>query len=699
MNEAPSVATLAQLRILHLEDNPEDAELVHRSLRRAGLSFEARRVEKRADFESAMQDEWDLILADYSLPDFDGATALTIARASKPTVPFIFVSGAMGEEIAVQALKGGATDYVLKDRLQRLPLAVSRAVQEAREHRQYLRTQGQLELWSKVFECSREAMFITDAENRIIEVNSSFSEITGYAAGEVLGRDPKLLGLGSHDPDFVREMWHTLQAKGTWQGEIWNRRKSGEPYPAWLSIASVPAADRSDGRWVAVFSDITDRKRSEARIEHLAHHDSLTDLPNRALFHQLLNSAIEHARRAGEVLAVLFVDLDRFKTINDSLGHKVGDKLLCEASQRMLHSVRRADTVSRYSGDEFLILLRDIASPEHAGRVAEVILKGLRQPFMIDGVELRISATVGVGLFPENGETGESIIRCADAAMYEAKESGRNAFRFFSRALDERSRDILELENRLRRGLERCEFVLHFLPQVHPATGHVTGVEALIRWRTSENTLLLPESFIELAEATGLIIPIGNWVILEACMQHKRWRELGLRNVPLAVNVSPLQFHHGDLTAALTEAMAKSGCDPHYMELELTESIFMRQDEALGKTLADLKRLGVSMTLDDFGVGYASLHYLRRLPIAKLKVDRSFITDIHTNRTNLAIVDAIIQLGQSLDMKVVAEGVENEEVLDLLIKRGCDGVQGFHFSRPMESEAFARWYSEHGGAA
>ena len=699
MNKVPSPATATRLRILHLEDNPEDAELVHRSLRRAGLAFEAQRVKSRLDFESAIQREWDLILADYSLPDFDGALALTIAQANKPSVPFIFVSGAMGEEIAVQALKGGATDYVLKDRLQRLPLAVSRAVQEAREHQEYVRTQEQLELWAKVFECSREAMFITDPENRIIEVNRSFCDITGYSAAEVLGRDPKLLGLGSQEAQFVREMWHALHANGVWQGEIWNRRKTGDPYPAWLSIASVPAADESGGRWVAVFSDITDRKRSEARIEHLAHHDSLTDLPNRALFHQLLNSAIEHARRAGEVLAVLFVDLDRFKTINDSLGHKVGDKLLCEASQRMLRSVRRADTVSRYSGDEFLILLRDIGSPEHAGRVADVVLKGLRQPFMIDGVELRISATVGVGLFPENGDSGESIIRCADAAMYEAKESGRNAFRFFSRALDERSRDVLELENRLRRGLERCEFVLHFHPQVHPATGTVTGVEALIRWRTSEDTLLLPESFIELAEATGLIIPIGNWVILEACMHHKRWRELGLRSVPLAINVSPLQFHHGDLATAITEALSKSGCDARAMELELTESIFMKQDEALGRTLADLNRMGISMTLDDFGVGYASLHYLRRLPIAKLKVDRSFIRDINTNRTNLAIVDAIIQLGQSLDMKVVAEGVENEEVLRLLIDRGCDGVQGFHFCQPMESDVFARWYSEHGGAA
>jgi diguanylate cyclase (GGDEF)-like protein/PAS domain S-box-containing protein len=699
VSEASSVANLAGLRILHLEDNPEDAELVHRSLRRAGLTFEARRVERRLDFESAIQDEWDLILADYSLPDFDGALALTIAQASKPAVPFIFVSGAMGEEIAVQALKGGATDYVLKDRLQRLPLAVSRAVEEAREHQAHLRIQEQLHLWAKVFECSREAMFITDAENRIIEINRAFSEITGYSADDVLGKDPRVLGLGTHGPEFIRGMWHALQMAGMWQGEIWNRRKTGEAYPAWLSIAGVPAADRSGGRWIAAFSDITDRKRTEARIEHLAHHDSLTDLPNRALFHQLLSSAIEHARRAGEVLAVLFIDLDRFKTINDSLGHKVGDKLLCEASQRMLHSVRRADTVSRYSGDEFLILLRDIGSPEHAGRVADVVLTALRQPFMIEGIELRISATVGVGLFPENGETGEAIIRCADAAMYEAKESGRNAFRFFSRALDERSRDILELENRLRLGLERREFVLHFHPQMHPATGKVTGVEALIRWRTSDDTLLLPESFIEIAEATGLIIPIGNWVILEACMQHKRWRELGLPSVPLAVNVSPLQFRHGDLIAAISEALAKSGAEAGAMELELTESIFMKQDEALSRTLAELNRMGISMTLDDFGVGYASLHYLRRLPIAKLKVDRSFITDINTNRTSLAIVDAIIQLGQSLNMKVVAEGVENEEVLSLLIDRGCDGVQGFHFCQPMESDVFARWYSERAGTA
>jgi diguanylate cyclase (GGDEF)-like protein/PAS domain S-box-containing protein len=699
VNKLPPVAATPKLRILHLEDNPEDAELVHRSLRRAGLAFEARRVDRRGEFESAIEDDWDLILADYSLPDFDGAAALTLAQTTRPAVPFIFVSGAMGEEVAVQALKGGATDYVLKDRLQRLPLAVSRAVQESREHRAHLRTQEQLRLWAKVFECSREAMFITDAENRIIDVNRSFSQITGYSADEVLGHDPKVLGLGTHGPEFVRGLWHALHATGMWQGEIWNRRKNGDAYPAWLSIAGVPAADQSGGRWIAAFSDITDRKRSEARIEHLAHHDSLTDLPNRALFHQLLASAIEHARRTGELLAVLFVDLDRFKTINDSLGHKVGDKLLCEASQRMLRSVRRADTVSRYSGDEFLILLRDITSPEHAGRVAEVLLKALRQPFMIDGVELRISATVGVGLFPENGDTGEAIIRCADAAMYEAKESGRNAFRFFSRALDERSRDILELENRLRRGLEREEFVLHFHPQVHPATGKVTGVEALIRWRTGDDTLLLPESFIELAEATGLIIPIGNWVMLEACKHHKRWCDLGLAPVPLAVNVSPLQFHHGDLIAALRHALSTSGAEGCAMELELTESIFMKQDEALGRTLAELEKMGVSMTLDDFGVGYASLHYLRRLPIAKLKVDRSFITDINTNRTNRAIVDAIIQLGQSLNMKVVAEGVENAEVLRLLIARGCDGVQGYHFCPPMESDVFARWYSEHGGTA
>jgi diguanylate cyclase (GGDEF)-like protein/PAS domain S-box-containing protein len=689
----------ASLRILHLEDNSHDAELVQRALRRAGVAFVARRVERRAEFESAMDEEWDLILADYSLPDFDGAAALTIARARKPSIPFIFVSGAMGEEVAIQSLKGGATDYVLKDRLQRLPLAVTRAVQEADEHREHLRNQAQLRLWAKVFEFSRDAIFITDAQNRIIEVNRAFCEITQYKAEEVLGRDPKLLAFGNHDDEFFRRMWLSLAQEGTWQGEIWNRRKNGEMYAAWLSIASVPATEQTSGRWVAVFSDITERKRTEERIQHLAHHDPLTDLPNRALFHELLSSTIEHSRRSGETMAVLFIDLDRFKTINDSLGHKVGDMLLCDASTRMLRSVRRSDTVSRYSGDEFLVLLRDIGGPEHAARVAEVILKALREPFMIEGVELRISASIGIGLFPENGENGETIIRSADTAMYEAKESGRNAYRFFSRALDERSRDVLELENRLRRGLERGEFVLHFHPQVHPGTGAVTGVEALIRWRANDETLLLPERFIALAEATGLIIPIGNWAILEACTQYRRWRELGLRPVPLAVNISPLQFHHGNLAATIGDALSKTGSGAESMELELTESVFMKQDEALGKTLAELQTMGISMTLDDFGMGYSNLSYLRRLPIAKLKVDRSFVTDMSTDRTNRAIVDAIIQLGQSLNMKVVAEGVETEAVLDLLRERGCDGVQGFHFCRPMESDTFAQWYSEHGGKA
>lgn len=569
------------------------------------------------------------------------------------------------------------------------------------------RAEAQLQLAATVFEGSGEGIVITDADNRILSVNKAFTAITGYPPEEVIGQDPRILASGRHDKDFYAALWQSLLYQGSWQGEIWNRRKSGEIFPEWLSIFVVndsymrtsPAGENVGRHFVAVFADITERKNSEARIRHLAEHDPLTDLPNRTLLADRLALALAHADRDQRQLAVLFLDLDRFKNINDSLGHQVGDGLLRQVASRIQAEVRATDTVARPGGDEFVVLLPDIESPQDAAVVASKLLHSLGQAYEVDGHDLMVTASIGISVFPDDGRDATALVQNADTAMYYSKESGRNAFHFFTADMNARVLERLSLETSLRRALERNEFVLHFQPQVGligEQRDQLVGMEALVRWQHPDLGLVAPGRFIPVAEDCGLIIALGEWVLRESCRQAREWQLIreaqGLSPVPVAVNISALQFRHSGLEASVVAALADSGLPPQLLELELTESIMMQDAERALELLDRLKQRGVSLSIDDFGTGYSSLAYLKRFPIDKLKIDRTFVRDIATSADDATIAATIVNMARSLKLLVLAEGVETEAQQAFLADLGCNYMQGYLVSPPVGADHFQTTY-------
>jgi len=541
----------------------------------------------------------------------------------------------------------------------------------------------QLKLSAQVFSSGNEGMVITDAENRIVTVNEAFTRITGYTQEDVIGQTPAVFASGRHDRDFYRHMWRLLEENGSWSGEIWNRRKDGSVYPEWLNISTVRDEAGKLTHHIAAFSDITERKQAEARVRHLAEYDALTNLPNRVLMQDRTSQAIAAAKRSGGHLAVLFIDLDRFKNINDSLGHSVGDEVLCRVSERLTLVVRATDTVSRLGGDEFVILLPDLETPAQAATVAEKLLATLAQPIFAGGHELAVTPSIGIALFPEDGEDGATLLQNADAAMYCAKEQGRNNFQYFTREMNARVSQRLQIENDLRQAMQRQELLLHYQPQYNLANGSLVGCEALLRWQHPERGMVGPDRFIPVAEETGLILPIGHWVLREACRQAKAWQEQGLPLIPVAVNISAVQFRQANLVELVESALAESGLAPRWLELELTESMLMEDGERHSATLSRLKTMGVGLALDDFGTGYSSLAYLKRFSLDKLKIDRSFIRDLPEDAEDAAITTAIIDIARHLGLATVAEGVETEAQRSFLNTRGCSQMQGFLMARPM----------------
>jgi len=538
-----------------------------------------------------------------------------------------------------------------------------------------------------VFRNSVEAIVVTDAHERILSVNQAFTEVTGYAAEEIIGQTPRMLGSGVHSREFYQAMWRDLNILGAWKGEIEDRRKDGSLYPASLSISTVRDSNGRITHYVAVFSDITERKASEARIAYLAQHDALTGLPNRALLKDRLDQALAQATRLGKRIALMFLDLDRFKTINDSLGHATGDKLLQSVAARLRQSVRETDTVSRQGGDEFIIVLTGIDTPDEAGRIAAKILEQLDPPFDVDGQQLRTSFSIGIALFPEDGVSPETLMKNADTAMYHAKESGRDTYRFFDERMNVNTLEHLQLENGLRQAIARNEFKLAYQAQVDLASGRIIGLEALLRWSSETLGNVPPSRFIPLAEECGLIIPIGEWVLREACRQARRWQDAGLAPVPVGVNLSALQFRRSDIVAGVSAALAESGLDGRWLELELTESLLMESGPDVIVTLGQLKAVGVRLSIDDFGTGYSSLAYLKRFPVDRLKIDQSFVRDLAQDPDDAVIIRAIIQLGHNLRLEVIAEGTETLEQMDFLRREGCTAAQGYLFSRPLPAES------------
>ena len=553
-----------------------------------------------------------------------------------------------------------------------------------------------LRLSANVLEHIADGVMVLDVGGRIVATNPAFTRITGYAEQEALGRESSLTKGTRNEQAFYEALWRQLADSGFWRGEIWDTRKDGEAYLEALTVSAVRDDAGATTHYVCVFSDITRERESQTQLDHLAHHDALTALPNRLLYHDRLRHAMARAERDGEQLAVLFIDLDRFKNVNDTLGHHVGDELLKQVAQALSRCLREGDTLARLGGDEFIVLLEDVGGAPGATRVAEKLMAMFEQPFEVSGYELFVTGSVGISLYPQDGRDLHMLIRNADVAMYQAKARGRNGYRFYAPSMSGDGVERLRMETLLRRAIERREIYLDYQPQVEIDSGRLIGVEALLRWNSPELGQVAPASFIPLAEDTGFIGQLGQWVLRDACRQMVAWEAHGLAVPKIAVNLSVRQFERGGMAAIVDAVLRETGLAPARLQLEVTESVIMNTDDAL-QYVNDLHAIGVALAIDDFGTGYSSLAYLKQLPVQTLKIDRSFIKDIPQDPDDEAIAIAIIQLGKSMGLSVIAEGVEREDQADFLLRHGCNRAQGYLYGKPVSGDAIlARWGSAAG---
>ena len=552
-------------------------------------------------------------------------------------------------------------------------------------------TEAEMGKLSSAIQQTADAVMITDRDGRIEYVNQAFTQMTGYARVEVIGRKPDLLKSELQDKEFHRRLWDTILAGGTFSDIFINRRKGGELYYEEKTISPLKDAGGRITHFIATGKDISDRMQAQARLHFLAHHDALTQLPNRVLFLDRLGQALYRGRWSERVVAVMFLDLDRFKNLNDTLGHDIGDRILHAIGTRLKGAVRDGDTVARLGGDEFAILLDEVAHTEDVATVAAKILQAFAAPFPIDAREFYLTASIGISLYPNDGADAAALLKHADTAMYRAKDMGKNNYQFYSADMSAQAFERLTLESSLRHALERNEFLLYYQPQIELASGRLVGLEALLRWQHPEFGLVGPLQFIHSAEETGLIGPIGDWVLRTACHQVRAWESQGLRLERLAVNLSGRQLHQHGFIDGMKRALADCVPQTTEVELEITESVIMKEAKLTSDRLRTLYELGVRFAIDDFGTGYSSLSYLKRFPISTLKIDKTFVQEVTTDPDDAEIVRAIITMAHSLRLKVVAEGVETEEQLGWLRDNGCDMVQGYYFSRPVTSDVLLPW--------
>ena len=552
-----------------------------------------------------------------------------------------------------------------------------------------LQSQQSLRMADKVFESTMEGIVITDANSIIQSVNPAFTRITGYTREEAIGKTPALLKSGRQAADFYEKMWRQLKDHGYWQGEVINRRKSGLLYTEHLTITAIADDDGSVRHYVAVFADITQRKQAEERLHFLANHDALTSLPNRTLFSELLQNRVEQSRISMQPFALMFIDLDRFKLINDTLGHQAGDELLVKISQRLQMLAPAGASVSRLSGDEFTLLLPHFDSVTGLASLAQDLLDTVTSEVVLCGnSKVFVSASLGIAIFPSDGQTAESLLVNADAAMYRAKNRGKNTFQFYTADMNASAMARLKLEYSLHRALSKNELQVWYQPKVDLASGSLVGMEALVRWRHPEMGFVPPADFIPVAEECALIVPIGTWVLHEACRQVREWVDRFDFTGKVAVNLSGRQIKFGNVVETVAQVLHETRLAATQLELEITESTAMDSDGEVMRALEGLRDMGVSLAIDDFGTGYSSLAYLKRLPVQVLKIDRSFIKDLHWDKDDAAIAEAVISMGRSLGLSIVAEGVETVEHRDFLIAKGCHQAQGYLFGRPVPGEQF-----------
>lgn len=685
------------LRALIVEDSEDDAQLLIRNLKKSGYELFTMRVETASEMSRLLDEHsWDLVIADYSLPDFSAAGALTVLHEKNLDIPFIILSGTIGEETAVEAMRAGAHDYIMKGSAARLLPAIERELREAkgratqRKAEQALRDNERR--FRALIEHSSDMIKVIDGNGMIVYESPSVQRLLGHTAGDLIGTPVK-----QHvHPEDVEKFLDALAAPdegGTRSVEFRFLERGGGWRPLEATVNHLLGNPDVAGI-VLNCRDISARKRDEVTIRHLAYFDALTGLPNRMLFNDRLAQALAHSRRRGERgLALLFFDLDRFKTINDTLGHGAGDELLRLTAERLTCCVRDEDTVARLGGDEFLFLLPGVEDVKDAARVAQKILDLFVVPFKVIGHELHVTTSIGISLFPLDGNDAETLVRNADTALYRAKEEGRNRYQLYAPAMNAIALRRLVMENNLRRAVERNELALHYQPLVSLKTGETLSVEALIRWNQTEVGPIPPSEFIPMAEETGSIVPLTRWVLQTACTQMKKWQDEGVAPRTVSVNVSARRFNDSNLPSMISDVLRSTGLDGTSLTIELTESVMMENVEATISTLQQLKDLGIKISIDDFGTGYSSLSYLKRLPIDTLKIDRSFVRDIPSDSDDMAIAMLIISMAHNLDLSVVAEGVETEEQATFLRSRNCDIMQGYVVSKPMPAGEVERFFT------
>jgi diguanylate cyclase (GGDEF)-like protein/PAS domain S-box-containing protein len=682
--------------LLLVEDNHGDARSLKEMLKQPSLvGTEVSHVTTMSAAESHLDRHVvDIIVLDLGLPDANGLEAIHRARAAAPRIPIVVLTGLDDESLAAQALHAGAQDYLLKGQietrelLRSLRYAIERKLMEEALFAEKERAQVTLN-------CIGEAVVCTDIAGHITFLNPVAEAMTGWPLTEAAGRP-------------MTEVFRTLSATGTESTETTPElailqvrsvhlppsctliRRDGLEIPIEDSIAAIHDRQGQAIGAVIVFRDVSAAQAMAQQITHSAEHDVLTGLPNRILLNDRISQAIASARRNMKLVAVLFLDLDGFKHINDSLGHPVGDKLLQSIATRLVASARGTDTVSRQGGDEFVVLLPDLAQPEDAAGMAGRMLRDVADSHSVDQHDLHVTASIGVSVFPDDGADAETLIKNADTAMYQAKENGRRSYQFFKPAMNARAVERQSIEESLRRALERREFILYYQPKINIKTGAITGAEALIRWIHPRRGLILPAQFIPIAEDCGLIVPIGRWVRRQASEQAQAWADSGLRPTTMAVNVSAMEFRDDDFLRSLFAILEESRLNPRALELELTESVLMKGVAATAVILQTLRKSGVQVAIDDFGTGYSSLSYLRKFPIDTLKIDQSFVAQIASGDDDAAIVTAVISMARSLKLRVVAEGVETLEELEFLHANRCEEAQGYYFSHPVPAQQFAK---------
>jgi diguanylate cyclase (GGDEF)-like protein/PAS domain S-box-containing protein len=801
------------LNILFVEDVENDVLLLVDHLQSAGLIFSWQRIDAERDMVVALRKSWDIIFSDFSMPNFNGIRALEIVREHDPDVPFIFVSGAIGENTAVEAMRKGAQDYVMKQNLNRLPAAVDRELRKAQQRREHNQAEQILRKLSLVVKQATDSVFITDTEGHIEYVNPAFEELTGYAADEIKNFTPTILASGKHDVAFFQQLWQTITDGEIFTGTLINRRKNGQLFheekvitplkdkygrithfvstgrditarvhaeeaharlvsileatpdfvaifepngylrylnragrqmlglsdekdvttyyvqdlflegtsqqqisqalttvsqdDVWngetilriaggtgLPVSLVILAHRNTEEKVEYLStivrDISERKNFEAELQHQTTHDRLTDLPNRFFLIDRFTSALEYARRLGSHVAVLFLYLDNFKRVNDSLGHAAGDILLQQVAQRLKSCLRSNDTVARHGGDEFTIVASDLDDSENVLVILQKLHTAFERPVIIGSQEIYITFSIGIALYPHDGHQIEELLRHADVAMYQAKSNGPNQYRFYASDMNARSHELLALEADLRRALEHEEFLLHYQPQMELRSNRITAVEGLIRWQHPVRGVLSPADFVPLLENSGMIVPVGEWVLRQACRTHRIKREAGFDNIRVSVNVSAAQFNDAHLLDKVRRALEDEQMPQQSLELEITENILMRDPMTAVEVLQGMHALGARIAIDDFGTGYSSLAYLKRFPLDVLKIDRTFVNDLTNDRGDAAIIEASISLAHKLGLEVIAEGVETEEQFKFMHTHDCDLIQGYYLSPPLSRPELAK---------